>query len=316
MNIIMPNKIKSASKKKKTPEVSELIEQVYYKTEPIRTWTNDKNWKAQYAFTEILSNFGEIATTPEALDALMRENRTLDLFSKMLSFAVQEVERTGTPASINLYLKDISNPKLIPEIIKKEAEFWFNFSKIIIEVLEYNYWKLDDSAIKNLIALREMWFHLAIDDFNLEYEKNNLSFDNLAKLLIKRIIPKYVKIDWKYLGKIFQWEFSEEHLRELRLMIKFFKAHDIKVAWEWIWNTEEWYKAESLWIELYQWKFLNDDFVIEEEKKIKSFRITDKARSFRVYTEKEKEKAIPISIQILTIITECSSNTENILVAA
>lgn len=249
-------------------EIDDLIKNLAYVKEPVKTWELDEDWKSIHVLYELLSSFWKWVTTQNALDSLKKYDKTFLLFQKMLFFASEEIEKTDNYFSINMFLKDLSNPLLRDEISKKESEFDIDSSKLIFEVLEYDYWKLDTSAINNLIFLNEKWYKISIDDFSLEPGLENLSLENLIILFKNGIIIDYVKIDWKYLKKIFNWLVTEKQINELRKVIKFLKTKNVGIIWEWIWNIEEWYIARNLWINLFQWKYLTDEFnLLDSERK-------------------------------------------------
>lgn len=249
-------------------EIDDLIENLTYAKEPVKTWELDEDWKSVHVFYELLSRFWKWVTTQDALETLRKYDKTFLLFQKMFFFACEEIKKMDNCFSINMFLKDLSDPWLKGEISKKESEFDIDPSKLIFEILEYDYWKLDINAINNLIFLNEKWYKISIDDFSLEPGSENLSLENLIILFKNDIIIDYVKIDWKYLKKIFNWLINEKQIIELRDFIKFLKNKNIEIIWEWIWNVEEGYKARNLWINLFQWIYLTDDFRLLAEKEI------------------------------------------------
>lgn len=325
MNLIMPGNI--TWNEIINSEV--LINNVQYKTEPIRTWGTDENWKSISELDEVLSNFGNMATTPEALDTFKKENKTFELFKTMFVFAISESQIQGKPASVNLFIKDFAHPDIINFIDRQEGRFDFSPENICLEILEDNFWRIDNNVLNNLIELKKRWYQFAIDDFSLELDNNDMSFENLVILLSNCIIPNYVKIDWKYLSQIFEWKITKEKTTELRLIIKFLKNQGVKIIWEWIWNIEEWYIAKSLWIELFQWKYLNEDFELKEE--INSFKLSKNVESFKLYKKNEKQVMeklsnwspkeimkdpnIPLSLKILALVRQTNYKICKILAA-
>lgn len=261
----------------------DLVSKISFKTEQIFTW--DKQWEAE--MTELLLDAWESNDTNNILNELKKEEITFLLFKKMLFFAFEEIKKNNTAHSINVYLKDLSNKKLIEIIKKYEEEYKLNPELLIFEILEYDYWTFNQDAIENLIKLKNKWYKFAIDDFNLEADENDLSYNNLITMLEIWIKPDYVKIDWWYLQTILS-NSNYKSEKELRLIIKFLKANEVKVIWEWILDVKQWNIAKSLWIELFQWKYLKEDFYIKEETlsdKIKKFMINNKMRSFKLYRD-------------------------------
>ncbi len=324
MNIIMPNNtIHNNTINSKT-----LINNVQYKIEPIRTWNTDQEWKSISELNEVLSNFGDMATTPEALDILKKEDKTFELFKTMFVFAISESQIHEKSASVNLYLKDFAHPDIVKITDEQENRYDFSPENICLEILEDNYWKIDEVVINNLILLKRKWYKLAIDDFSLGHN-NNISFENLITLLSNDIIPDYVKIDWKDLSQIFKWKLDKNKERELRLIIKFLKSQNIKIIWEWIWNIEEWHIAKNLWIELFQWKYLNDDFKLKE--KVHSFQASSNIKSFKLYKKPDeqvlqkifhstpnkimKDPEIPLSLKILALVKQTNYQIKWVLAA-
>lgn len=295
----------------------DIIENLWHKKEPIRDWFGN------VLFNEHLADFWDKISTHEWLQILKTNNKTFDLYLKQLLNALYSINESGEAASVNLYLKDISSPYLVSETERYLKKYDIDPSNLVLEVLEYNYWELDQ-AIPNLKALSKKWYNFAIDDFSLEYDPQDLSFDNLATLLRHDITPNYVKIDWKYLWKVLNWWYDENHIREFRIIIKFLKSKWIKIIWEWIWNEEEWYIAKSLWVDLFQWKYLDDNFSLKPNKwkpKVESFKLVrwkavEWVKSFSLYRKERKEKEyqkIALSPKILALLNENKEYVSNII---
>mgnify|MGYP003970505785 CR=1 FL=1 len=258
-----------------------ILNNMKFNKESFYTWENI-DWFASVEANELLSNFWKWNYTPDVLNLLQKTDKTFDLAKKMLSFAFDEIKNKKSSSSVNLYLKDINHPEFIPFLEDNEEliENWM----LILEILEYDYWVLDNQAVEKLKLLKSKWCKFAIDDFSLDYNEKDLSFENLSLMLENNIIWEwdYVKIDWAYLQKIFNDVIDRDQIRYLRSLIKFLKSKWIKVIWEWIWNTNEWYTAKSLGIDLFQWRNLDNSFELKNSEPIKSFTLNNKAESFKL----------------------------------
>jgi len=307
-----------------------LIEEVQYKTEPIRTWNTDENWKSIIELNKVVLNFWDKATTPEALDILKNDGITFELFKTFFKFGISESQIEGKSTYVSIFIQNIGHPNMINFIDEQENKYDFFPKNICIEVIDENYWKIDDTIINNMKKLKNRWFNFAIADFNLEYNTNNTSFENLVTMLYNGITPDYLKIDRNYLWKIFDWQIKEEKVRELRLIIKFLKNQGVRIIWESIWNIEELNSAESLWIELFQWWIYENFELKKEEAEIRSFKKASNIKSFKLYKNDKqiiqklsnwapeeimKDPKIPLSLRILSTIKQTNHEIKNVLVA-
>ena len=281
-------------------EALNIIESMKYNKESIYTWWKDSEWKSKVELSEILANFGDWINTIDALEILKKSNTTLNLLNKIFWFAFHEIKTTNNSFSINAFLKDLWSPELISNIEKLETEYNIDPNKLVIEILEYSYWILDKNTLENIKILKEKWYKFAIDDYAINEIDNpdDLSVENLTILMTNWIIPEYVKIDWWFLQKIFNNDVSKTQVQVLKYMIKILKQKWIKIIWEWIWSKEEAYKARSLWIELFQWKYLENDFSIEQEK-VNNFRVAHDIPSFKLHRPQKANNILsPEEIEI------------------
>jgi EAL domain-containing protein (putative c-di-GMP-specific phosphodiesterase class I) len=236
-----------------------LLANIKFEWEKIFTWNN-----GEFSASEILSRF-QNETVVNALNILKKSNRTLDLLYKVLEFSYINIWATDKDVTVNAYLKDLSDPNFL-EIIN-----WFNDnykidkSHIIIEILEDNYWELNQTTLNNIKELKKMWFRFSIDDLTF-YEKeddNNISLSILITLLENDIIPDFVKIDGPFLQKILNNEINEKWVKMFKNILDKLKTFWIQIVWEWIQDEKEWEIAKNLWIDLFQWRELEDSFSID-----------------------------------------------------
>ena len=254
-------------KNKNDIDAERLLSSVEFVNEKMYTWNN---WES--TVSEILSRFKD-ETVMNALNILKKSNRTLDLLYKALEYSYKNVWTKSL--SLNAYLEDLSDPNFLEIINWLEENYDIDNSQIIIEILEDNYWKIDENTIKNIKSLQKLWFKISIDDLSLyeNIEKNNLSAAILVELLDNDIIPDYVKIDGPFLQKIINNKVSTEWINMFKELLKKLKSLWVEIVWEWIHNEKEWIIAKELWVDLFQWRELKDDFnlqnnIIEDTNKV------------------------------------------------
>jgi len=290
----------------------ELLENISFKQEAIRTW--EKWW---VELSEILTNFWN-TNIAKALNSLKSTNRTYDLFRKVIKFAFEEVSSKNKWVSVNLYLEDLSISTFQFDLEELVKTYNIDNSKITFEILETNYWNLNWQVLKNLFFLKERWFKIAIDDFIPNLEKDNTSYFILETLLKNDLVPEYVKIDWSYLQEILKWNKSNDEIRLIKSMIKNFKSMWIKIIWEWIQSNQDWINAKKLWIDLFQWRYIDDNFTTDEV--VRDFKLVDNSKSFRFYNtlksriSKQSEESIGLVVKKIKTFTKYTWNqVEDIL---
>lgn len=101
--------------------------------------------------------------------------------------------------SINISWDDLWNKDLLVFVSGMLEKYKISSKRITFEILEWE-WDEENKNIKSVIALKNMWFRIAMDDF----WANNSNINRLIDFLSSWIIDD-LKIDWKMI-KSLEWE--------------------------------------------------------------------------------------------------------------
>lgn len=263
-----------------SPEfIAEALNQLNFAEEPV---VNEK-WQIEYL--ELLSRF-EDHNLLDVLASLETTDQTFKLFTKVFHHAFKEAASKGKTFSINAYLADLSDPRIIVLAEMLEDIYGKNYNwNITIEVLEHVHGTFDERVITHLKILKEKGFKLAIDDFSPDMSVKNISVDNLLAMVDNNIFPDYLKIDGPYFQSILSWKGSLEQYSRLEGILDVLRMNGTKVICEWVSNIEEWRAAqEKLKADFFQWRDLkpNEFNLTQKNVKVTSFQLRNDIQSFRL----------------------------------
>lgn len=169
------------------------------------------------------------STVDVLLDYIRKNGKTLQLFRRGLLEAFTRISQWEKwDISINAYVWDVWNRDFCDVMQEVMAQFDSNYRRtIVVEIVEIPYGNIDSRFIDNTIWLRERWFWLAIDDFDLfGDEPDNIS--NEVLWAVWQYCTK-IKLDWRVTKRLIQQTSVRRQLLNLR------NAHvDKKIVAEWI----------------------------------------------------------------------------------
>lgn len=159
----------------------------------------------------------DTAFTVEGLLSHIKQHwKTLQLFQRWLLEAFSRIsEWEKGDISVNAYIGDIGNEAFCAAI----EEIMLRFKAkdrlyIVIEIIETPYGDINGRFIDNVIWLRDQWFRLAIDDYDLFAEED----DNVSEEVLKTVWQycAKIKLDWRVTRKLIEQSLAQRQLLDLR----------------------------------------------------------------------------------------------------
>lgn len=205
------------------------------------------------------------------LEKLRNIDKTFFVFCMICRRAFEDQLFTWNQININLDLQDLLNPNFFTFLDWLHSEILIDPTKINFEILE-NYEINEDNMfhiVSRINSLSRRGFNISIDDlFSWYSSKQRIDF-----LLWKKVNLSMVKIDWKFLQKLYLgykygYRFTNQSkdlpdFRDLENYISEWKSSGIIIVWEWIETDEMLDFVKKLWIEYFQW-YLFQNFKSEK----------------------------------------------------
>lgn len=220
--------------------------------------------------TELLVRFKSGITVPQWLDTLKNEWNTISLLKKVADHAISWV-KLWYKTTINTYMRDLSDPRfqlIIQEALDISPEMRKN---LVFEILEYRYGTINKQAIRNIKALKQYGFSIAVDDLYIGNNPDSMSKEILETLIEEGISPDFIKLDGSHMEDLKEWKLDSILLDNMKQLISYFsiqKNKPILIA-EWVKNSEHgkyiqdifWSCGLDIW---YQWRDINpENFCIQ-----------------------------------------------------
>lgn len=171
------------------------------------------------------------SSVEELLHQLRKHKKTLQLFRWGLLEAFARITHWESwVLSVNAYIWDIWNQVFREVVYEVMSRFKKKYRhQITIEVVETPYGDINGKFIDNIIWLRNHWFGVAIDDYNLfDDEHNNVSREILKAIWI---YCTKIKLDWRVVKKLIKQKHIRRNVLDLRSSYS-----DVKIVAEWIRN--------------------------------------------------------------------------------
>lgn len=201
-----------------------------------------KNDKFEVFFQKIVDNKTQTCNKYEALVRLIDENGNVISPFYFLDIAKQTrqyfpitqivIDKTFSTfknsdhsCSINLSMKDISNPTMVEYIFKKLEEYNIA-SKVVFEIVESEYIESFDDIIRFISSVKKFGSKIAIDDFGTGYS----NFEYLIKLNVD-----YIKIDGSLIKNIVK---DKNAYLTVLAIVNFAKNLNIKTIAEFVEDEE------------------------------------------------------------------------------
>lgn len=169
------------------------------------------------------------STVDTLLDCIKKNWRTLQLFQRGLFEAFIRIsEWEKWDIGVNAYIGDIGNKEFCEATEEIMAQFRpHDRHTIAIEIVEAPYGEIDGRFIDNAIWLREQWFWLAVDDYDLFWDE----IDNVSDEILWAVWQHCtkIKLDWRVTKKLIQQKFVRRQLLNLRSI-----HSEKKIVAEWI----------------------------------------------------------------------------------
>lgn len=257
------NEIKNKRWSVISPSSTELIDSLTFTVQWILDWK--KNRRRSF---ELLSRFWNTSVL-DALEILRKDNRTFDLFKKVVAEAFRLIKQWNWSESIsvNVYLSDINHPHFFRYISTLQNTFNIDSSLLTFELLENNHWIIDSNTLMLLKALSVLWYKISIDDFSISNYWDNISQRTVEILLRNKVPISEVKIDWWYLRFLMNqdnWLSSNATWKkQLKNAIRYFRSIYGVPNFVWEWATPENVGfMQDVWCNLFQWLSLPSTFEI------------------------------------------------------
>lgn len=303
--------------------IKDILDNAWYTTEKVHSWKGI--WDTIYS--EILLRPWNNLDTWVALQLFNETNTTYKLFEVMISFAFEEAKKTGNSVSVNAYFADISNEGIVHLFASLMSQTNLNLSKIILEVLEVRVWDLDSTAIRNLKTLSNLWVKVAVDDFIIDeprlilkksiekmdledfkehYLSSNMSMWVIDTLLEAGIHINYIKLDWKFVHRILNWQCSPNVILMTKAILKKAKETGTKIIWEWFDHPDQVEKLSKVLVNIdwAQWRnFPEEGFSRQTKKENISFKPCNEVKSFAITNSQGTQVYIDISRKIRDIMS-------------
>lgn len=192
--------------------------------------------------------------------------RLIAISDIMIEKVFQFASTNDAHFSINLSWDDLKNENLISHIQKINQQYNIDPSRIIFEILEWEWNEWGKDLLQVIKALKNLWFKIAMDDFWAMSSNINRLLD-----LFKNKEIDYLKIDGKIIQslvdkdpmqanttkKLLEWIISSAHSAWVSVIAEFIATQEIALI------------CEFMWIDIFQWYYYwmpNDTLEIKKER--------------------------------------------------
>ncbi len=141
--------------------------------------------------------------------------------------------------SMNIGPKQLMSETIAMDMQKILKKYRAQANNIILEIIEFALFEKQETILKNLKALKQMGFEIAIDGFGLDYQ-------TLSKVTDLQV--DMIKLDNEFLKE------DEDYMKSkfAKLLVDFAKEHDTLIVCEMIENKEMMEKAKNYGINIQQ----------------------------------------------------------------